>query len=124
MFSFALKNMAVKKVQLILVTLSILLSAGVALLAYNTAEQVSDGITGNVGYYSAIIGPAGSETQLAMNTMYFTDEPLGTIPYTVCNDLESDSRVRTVIPFAMADSYNGYSVVGTTAAFLDGKDIA
>lgn len=124
MLHFALKNMAVKKMQIILVVLSIVISAGVGVLAFNVSEQVSDGITGAAGYYSAIIGPAGSATQLAMNTMYFTDEPLGTIPYAVVSELTQDMRVRVVIPFAMADSYNGFSCVGTSPAFLDGKEVA
>lgn len=123
MLSFALKNMAVKKIQVILIVISIVISAGVAVLAYNTAEQVSDGITSTAGYYSAIIGPAGSKTQLAMNTMYFTDEPLGTVPYELCSVLTRDMRVANVIPFAMADSYNGYNVVGTTPDFLSSKEI-
>ena len=125
MLKFALKNMAIKKVQIILVVLSIMLSAGIGVLAYNVASQVDDGITQNAGYYSVIVGPAGSQTQLAMNTMYFTDSPLGTIPYSVVTELQMDgTRVNSVIPFAMADSYNGSDVVGTTAAFLDGKTIA
>ena len=124
MLHFALKNMAVKKAQIILVVLSIVISAGVGVLAFNVSEQVSDGITGAAGYYSAIIGPAGSATQLAMNTMYFTDEPLGTIPYAVVSELQRDMRVRAVIPFAMADSYNGFSCVGTSPAFLDGKEVS
>lgn len=124
MFKFAIKNMMIKKVQVMLVLLSIVISAGVGVLAFNTAEQVSDGITGTAGYYSAIIGPSGSKTQLAMNTMYFTDSPLGTIPYTVVEELQRDSRVNSVIPFAMADSYNGHSVVGTSAAFLDSREVA
>ena len=124
MFRFAIKNMAIKKVQVILVVLSIVISAGVGVLAFNTAEQVSDGITGTAAYYSAIVGPAGSKTQLAMNTMYFTDSPLGTIPYSVVSDLQKDSRVTEVVPFAMADSYNGHSVVGSTSAFLSEKTVA
>lgn len=124
MLKFAIKNMAVKKLQIVLIVLSIVISAGVGVLAYNVAEQVSDGISGTAGYYSAIIGPAGSKTQLAMNTMYFTDEPLGTIPYSVVEELSSDMRVREVIPFAMADSYNGSSVVGTSPAFLTEKSLA
>ena len=124
MFRFAIKNMAIRKVQVILVVLSIVISAGVGVLAFNTAEQVSGGITGTAAYYSAIVGPAGSKTQLAMNTMYFTDSPLGTIPYSVVSDLQKDSRVTGVVPFAMADSYNGHSVVGSTSAFLSEKAIA
>ena len=124
MLKFALKNMAIKKTQVILIILSIVISAGIAILAFNVATQVDEGITNNAGYYSAIVGPAGSSTQLAMNSMYFTDEPVGTVPYSIVTTLQQDSRVTQVIPFAMADNYNGYGVVGTTPAFLQNKDLA
>ena len=124
MLKFALKNMAIKKMQVVLIILSIVISAGIAVLAFNVATQVDEGITSNAGYYSAIVGPAGSNTQLAMNSMYFTDKPVGTIPYSVVTDLQRDSRVTQVIPFAMADNYNGYGVVGTSPAFLDDKEVA
>ena len=120
MLKFAFKNMAIKKVQIILIVLSIVISAGIGVLAFNVATQVDEGITSNAGYYSAIVGPAGSNTQLAMNTMYFTDSPVGTIPYSVVSSLQQDQRVTSVIPFAMADNYNGYGVIGTTPAFLMG----
>lgn len=123
MLKFALKNMATKKTQVILIILSIVISAGIAVLAFNVATQVDEGITNNAGYYSAIVGPAGSSTQLAMNSMYFTDEPVGTVPYSIVTTLQQDSRVTQVIPFAMADNYNGYGVVGTTPAFLQSKDL-
>ena len=120
MLTFALKNMAIKKVQILLIVLSIVISAGIGVLSFNVATQVDEGITSGAGYYSAIIGPAGSNTQLAMNSMYFTDAPVGTIPYSVVSALQQDPRVTSAIPFAMADNYNGYSVVGTTPAFLNG----
>ena len=123
MLKFALKNMAIKKTQVILIILSIVISAGIAVLAFNVATQVDEGITNNAGYYSAIVGPAGSSTLLAMNSMYFTDEPVGTVPYSIVTTLQQDSRVTQVIPFAMADNYNGYGVVGTTPAFLQSKDL-
>lgn len=124
MLKFALKNMAIKKTQVILIILSIVISAGIAVLAFNVATQVDEGITNNAGYYSAIVGPAGSSTQLAMNSMYFTDEPVGTVPYSIVTTLQQDARVTQVIPFAMADNYNGYGVVGTTPDFLSSKSLA
>ncbi|MBQ4581123.1 MAG: ABC transporter permease [Clostridia bacterium] len=124
MLKFAFKNMAIKKVQILLIVLSIVISAGIAVLAFNVASQVDEGITSNAGYYSVIVGPAGSNTQLAMNSMYFTDEPIGTIPYDVVTELQKDSRVTKVIPFAMADNYNGYGVVGTSPDFLAEKKLA
>ncbi|MBQ2858363.1 MAG: hypothetical protein IJE78_14815, partial [Bacteroidaceae bacterium] len=90
MLKFALKNMAIKKVQIILIVLSIVISAGISVLAFNVATQVDEGITSGAQYYSAIVGPAGSNTQLAMNTMYFTDSPVGTIPYSVVSSLQQD----------------------------------
>ena len=116
--------MAIKKVQVILIVLSIVISAGVGVLAFNVATQVDEGITSGAQYYSAIIGPAGSNTQLAMNTMYFSESPVGTVPYKVVSMLQQDQRVDKVIPFAMADSYNGYDVVGTTPDYLDNKTVA
>lgn len=124
MLKFAFKNMAIKKVQIVLIVLSIVISAGIGVLAFNVATQVDEGITTGAQYYSAIVGPAGSSTQLAMNTMYFNESPVGTIPYSVVTALGQDQRVREVIPFAMADNYNGYGVVGTTPSYLNGKSLA
>ena len=100
-----------------------MISATVALLAYNISEQVDSGFKNTAGYYDMIIGPAGSSTQLAMNTMFFTDSPLGTISYEYVEELEKDERINVVVPFTMGDSYNGAKIVGTTPQFLDGKEL-
>lgn len=52
--------MAIKKVQIILIVLSIVISAGIGVLALNVATQVDEGITKNAGYYSVIVGPAAA----------------------------------------------------------------
>ncbi len=123
MLKFALRNMGIKKLRILLITLSVVISAGVAVLALNTSRQVSDGLTGTAGFWSAIIGPSGSSTQLAMNTMYFTDRPLGTVPYSLVEGLRKDTRVSMAVPFAMADSYAGFNMVGTEAALLEERDL-
>ncbi|MBO4885691.1 MAG: ABC transporter permease [Clostridia bacterium] len=124
MLKFALKNMAVRRARLLLVMLSIVISAGVALLSYNVSRQVNDGIVSTAAYYDMILGPSGSATQLAMNTMFFTDEPLGTIPYSYVEELERSGLTNAVIPFTMGDSYMSARIVGATPAFLDGKPLA
>lgn len=119
MFRFAFRNLLTKKVRTLLVILSVLISASVGILAYNVASQVEDGIVAGAAYYDIIIGPSGSSTQLAMNTMFFTDEPLGTVPYSIVEDLEADSRVNKVVPISMGDSYRGRKIVGTEAGLFD-----
>jgi len=116
--------MMTKKVKIFLIVLSIIISSSVGILAYNIAEQVRSGIVNTAAYYDIIIGPAGSSTQLAMNTMFFTDTPLGTISYEYVEELEADDRTNTVIPFAMGDSYNSARIIGTKPAFLEGKELA
>ncbi len=123
MFKFAIKNMMVKINKVILLIISIVISATVAILSYNISEQVDEGFKSTAAYYDMIIGPSGSSTQLAMNTMFFTDKPLGTISYEYVEELENDNRVNIVVPFTMGDSYNGVKIIGTSTTFLDGKDI-
>lgn len=123
MLKFALKNMAIKRAKIILIVISIVISASVAILAYNVSEQVDDGFKSTAAYYDMIVGPSGSSTQLAMNTMFFTESPLGTIPYEYVEKLSADPRVNLVVPFTMGDSYNAAKIVGTTPDFLTGKDL-
>ena len=124
MLRFALKNMAIRGAKLAMTALSVVIAASVALLAYNISTQVSEGIVNTAAKYDIIIGPSGSATQLAMNTMFFTDKPLGTVPYALVAELEASGRVNAAIPFSMGDSYNAAPIVGTDPALLDGKKLA
>ncbi len=123
MLKFAFKNMAIKKAKVFMIILSIVISASVGILAYNISEQVDDGFKTTAGYYDLIIGPSGSSTQLAMNTMFFTEKPLGTISCEYLHTLQEDERVKLAVPFTMGDSYNGAKIIGTTPDFLVGKEL-
>ena len=124
MLSFALRSMATRKARIAMTVLSVVLAAGVALLAYNISTQVSEGIVNTAAKYDIIIGPPGSATQLAMNTMFYTDKPLGTIPYSVVEDLRASGRVNDAVPFSMGDSFNGAPIVGTEPRLLEGRPLA
>ncbi|MBR6008687.1 MAG: ABC transporter permease [Clostridia bacterium] len=123
MLRFAFKNLLTKKARMILVALSIIISASVALMAFNVSAQVQDGILNSFIYYDMIVGPSGSSTQLAMNTLFFTDAPLGTIPYSLVEELENNPMVNRAVPFTMGDSYNASKVVGTTPLFLEDREL-
>lgn len=124
MLKFALRHMAVRRTKILMTCLSIVITACVALLAYNISTQISEGIIQTAANFDIIIGPSGSSTQLAMNTMFFTDKPLGTIPYALVEEIEGSGKANTVVPFSMGDSYNDAPIVGTTPALLEGKRLA
>ncbi len=123
MLKFALKNMAIKRAKIILIVISIVISAAVGILSYNISAQVEDGIISTTEYYDTIIGPAGSATDLAMNTMFFTGSITETIPYQHYLDLKNDTRVNLAVPFAMGDNFNGAKIIGTTPDFLARKNL-
>ena len=124
MLKFALRHMAVRRTKLIMICLSIIITACVALLAYNISTQISEGIIQTAANFDIIIGPSGRYTQLAMNTMFFTDKPLGTIPYSLVDEIQNSGMANAVVPFSMGDSYNDAPIVGTTPALLDGKSLS
>ena len=124
MLKFALRHMAVRRAKLVMICLSIVITACVALLAYNISTQISEGIIQTAASFDIIIGPSGSSTQLAMNTMFFTDKPLGTIPYSLVEEIQNSGKANAVVPFSMGDSYNDAPIVGTTPALLEGKSLS
>ena len=124
MLKLALRHMAVRRAKLVMICLSIVITACVALLAYNISTQISEGIIQTAASFDIIIGPSGSSTQLAMNTMFFTDKPLGTIPYSLVEEIQNSGKANAVVPFSMGDSYNDAPIVGTTPALLEGKSLS
>ena len=54
MLKFALKHMATRRAKLIMTALSVVITASVALLAYNISTQVSEGIVNTAAKYDII----------------------------------------------------------------------
>lgn len=118
MLNFLFKNALTKKSKLLLTSITIILTCVVGLLSINVSQQVNDGIIKLSDGYDVVIGPAGSDTQLAYNALFFSEDPLGTIDYSVYEELCNNNKVATAIPFAMADSYGNFKIVGTEPIFL------
>lgn len=124
MLKFALKHMATRLGKNILTGLSVVIALTVSLMAYNIANQVKDGVINSYKYYDTIIGPSGSQTQLVLNTLFYTDKPLGLIPYEVYETLLNDRRVAVAIPFGEGDNYDNARIIGTDRKYLDEYNIA
>ena len=119
MLKFALKHMSIRLGKNILIGVSIIITLIVSLLSFNIANQVKDGIINSYKYYDTIIGPSGSQTQLVLNTLFYTDKSLGIIPYSVYERLSADNRINTIIPFAEGDNFNNSKIIGTDVRYLE-----
>lgn len=61
----------------------------------------------------------GSALQSVLATLFFVDDPAGTLPWSAYERARADVRVRSAVPYAMGDTYRGHRVVGTTLAHFE-----
>lgn len=123
MFSYSLKSLFSKKVVTSLFTLALTVVLVVSMLAVNIFSQIKEGFFNSDGQYDIVIGKRGSSIGLVMSALYFSSDPVGTIPYSYYEKLKENKNLKIVIPMAMADNYKGANIVGTSQDFLMNKKL-
>ncbi len=64
--------------------------------------------------YDLLLAPQnGSGLQAVLSTLFFVDEPAGTLPWSAYEKWAKDPRVKVAVPYAMGDTFRGHRVVGT-----------
>ena len=119
MLKFALKNLKTRVSRAILAAIAVILCTSIALVTYNTANQMEDGVIATAGYYDTIVGPEGSQLQLALSTLFYVENPLGTICYGYYEELKEHPSVTEIYPFAAGDTYRSAPIIGTIPEYLD-----
>ncbi len=118
MLKFALKNLKTKFTRTVLASIAVILCTVIALISYNTANQVEDGVISTAGFYDTIVGPEGSPLQLALSSMFYVENPLGTISYEHYENLRNNPVVKEIYPIASGDSYRTARIIGTVPEYL------
>ncbi len=100
--------------------LSLTVVVGVALVNFAVKKAAVQGAI----RYPLIVGPeSASSVQLIFSTIFHIDKPIGTIDYTVYEQLAGDRRVLAAYPLAVADSLEAYPIVGTNQAYLEDLEV-
>ena len=71
--------------------------------------------------YDLIVGAKGSKLQLVLSTVFYNQDPIGLIPYEYYDLMRSSrysAEVKTAIPIARGDNYQGAPVVATTPEYF------
>ena len=121
MFKFALKSMFARKVITTLFISALVVASTISMVSVNIASQVQEGFFKADSQYDVIVGPNGSATQLVLSTLFYADEPVGTIDYSVVEKLEKQGNLQKVVPFGLGDNYRGAKIIGTSPDFLEGS---
>ncbi len=71
--------------------------------------------------YDLIVGAKGSKLQLVLSSVFYNQDPVGLIPYdyyTLLSSSRYSAEVKTAIPIARGDNYQGSPVVATTPEYF------
>jgi len=72
--------------------------------------------------FDMVVGAIGSPLQLVLSSVYFMDQPVGNIPYSVYEAIRDDTDyVEAAFPIGLGDSYQGFRIVGTSVELFDHK---
>ena len=88
----------------------------VALLLINA--QLDNEFTKNLQGIDLVVGSKGSPMQLILSSVFHLDIPTGNIPLEEAEKLEQHPMVKSAIPVALGDNYNGFRIVGTDASYI------
>jgi putative ABC transport system permease protein len=101
--------------------IAVAVALGAAISAQERALRVASARAAD--RFDLVVGAAGNPTQLVLTTVYLQPAALDLIAGQTLLDLQQREAAAAVAPVAVTDSYRGFPVVGTTAAFAtqDGK---
>lgn len=120
MIKYSIKSLGSKKTISVLFSIAVCIAISISMLAINVSSQIEEGFYRVDKKYDIVIGPKGSDTQLVMSSLFFSDDPLGTIDEEYLDKIIQEYDVSKIVPLAMADSYNGNRIIGTTDELING----
>lgn len=66
-----------------------------------------------------VVGAKGSPLQLILSSVYHIDFPTGNISLSEARNLSRNRLVKSTIPMALGDNYQGFRIVGTNLDYLE-----
>ncbi|MDP3187184.1 ABC transporter permease [Limnobacter sp.] len=108
-----------RKGSLLLLLLSVITSTclllGIDLARQSAKASFSNAVAGT----DLIVGAQTSPVSLLLYSVFRIGQATRNVPYAEFERLEQDPRVKSALPIALGDSYRGFAVVGTKAAYFD-----
>lgn len=98
----------------------LLLSLGIAIITVILlfSKQLQEKIESNSKGIDLVVGAKGSPLQLILCSVFHIDFPTGNINLQEAEKLSQHRLVKSAIPMALGDSYQGYRIVGTSQDYV------
>lgn len=99
----------------------LLLAMGLAIITVLLLmqDQFEKKMTQDAAGIDLVVGAKGSPLQIILSGVYHIDFPTGNIPMEEAKKLTRNRLVKSVIPLALGDNYQGFRIVGTNHDYLN-----
>jgi len=99
----------------------LLLALGVSVITVLIlfSRQLEEKVTSNSKGVDLVIGAKGSPLQLILCSVFHVDFPTGNINLAEAERVAKHSMIKSAIPLALGDSYQGFRIVGTRRDYAD-----
>lgn len=118
LFRLTLRNVLHRRFLSLLTVCAVAVTVAFIVLLSLSRESVEQGAKKGYGPFDLVIGAAGSETQLVLNTFYHIGAPTGNIPLAVLNQAKGDKSVDTAYGMTTGDNFKGFPIVGIDAEYF------
>lgn len=116
----AWRGLRARPVQTLITMLIIALAVGLPVTVLAVGDGARQGIIRASDPFGVlVIGAKGSGQQLVLSTVLLQGAPVGNMPYSVYESLQTDLRAALTVPIALGDNVGGARLIGTTADLLD-----
>lgn len=98
----------------------LLLALGLAIITVLllVQDQLEHTINRDAAGIDLVVGAKGSPLQLILSGVYHVDFPTGNIPMKEAKGLLRNRLVKSAIPMALGDNYQGFRIIGTNHDYL------
>ena len=122
--TFSLSNLRFRALSSFFNMLVLALGIATIVTLLHVSEQVEQRFTRDLQGIDLVVGAKGSPIQLILSSVFHLDIPNGNIPLDEVEKLKANPLIKSAIPVALGDNYNGFRIVGTTSDYIshyDGK---
>jgi putative ABC transport system permease protein len=118
----AWKNIVYKPLNTALCVSLLLFGVGIISLLLLIQYQLEEKFDRDLKDIDLVVGAKGSPLHLVLSSVYHLDAPTGNIKLREARKIMEAPMVKEAIPLAYGDSYLGYRILGTSAAYLKKYD--
>jgi putative ABC transport system permease protein len=119
MIRFALSNVRFRLLNSFFNVLVLALGMATIITLLHVSQQVQERFSNDLKGIDLVVGAKGSPIQLILSSVFHLDIPNGNIPLDEAKKLEKNHLIKTAIPLALGDNYNGYRIVGTNDKYIE-----